>query len=315
MTEDELSNLARQRDWRAVLAAVDLPPDSLSKRFRLWARLATGQFTEADAGDLRALLTGPIAPKDWWSLWRLRSVHGRTLEALVPTLHAQLVEAAWREGAPAFHESFLSAPLLGVLSSLPRAWGPWRVQLGGSPAQVDPERRIEVMRWLVDALCDLEDLGLSDVDQHRTALELVEGKRPALLPELAASLEHTARETAPWEHLGRVLATHPRTTADAWVTALDAMLLHEDVLAHLPSAVDAASLAGRIRRVVFRKTPLRALECALVELEGQRLGLLRRESPIAEYTWHEGPLDEVLATVSDRRFEEAVSAVLELRQA
>ncbi len=310
MTDEDIERLAEERHWVEVLEAVGTRDDAVARRFRLWARLETGRFTAAHVDDLRALLAGPIASEDRWSLWRLRAAHGRSLERLVAPVHAELVEAAWREQAPLFLENFLSPPLLGVMRALPEAWRGRRLQLGGAPAQVDPTRQRVLWSWLVDTLCDLEQVALSEVEREQCSHLLDAGGAALGLPRLAHWLTEHSRDTAPWEYLGLVLAAQSRATAERCVDALDALLLREDVLAHVPTDVDVPALAARLQRVVFRKTPLRALELALVELDDQRMGLVRRESPIAEYTWHEGALDDVLATVPDRRFEETVRAVM-----
>lgn len=312
MTDEELEGLAREGNWHDVLVAVGTREDLFACRLRLWGLVCTKRFTAEHASDLQALLTGSIADDDRFSLWQLRSAHGRVLEKHVPSLHAQLVEAAWREHSPIFLERFLSVPLWGVINELgtPRIR---HLQLGGAPAQVDAARQHVVFRWLVAQVGKLEKQSLDAASQEACARAIDERRSPKQLPGLAEYLSQHSSDLAPWRYLGQLLARQAPEVAEASLLDLDALLLREDVLAHVPAGV-SASLASRLVRVVFRKTPLRAVELALVELQQGRFGLVRRESPIAEYTWHEGSIDDVTATVPDRRFEEAVRVLIHKKQ-
>lgn len=309
MTNEEIENLARAGKWRDVLGAVGVRDDLFARRLRLWGMVCTKQFTAEHVGDLQALLTGPIADDVRFSLWRLRSTHGRVLETHVPSLHAELVEAAWREHSLGFLESFLSVPLWGVVQELPTR-RTRRLQLGGAPAQVDAARQRIVFRWLVAKVCELEHQPLDEAGQAACASALDDRRSPKLLPGLAEYLSHSSSDLAPWRYLGQLLSRQSPDVAEQCLGALDDLLLREDVLAHVPAEVSSASLPSRLVRVVLRKTPLRAVELALAELQQGRFGLLRRESPIAEFTWHEGSIDDIVATVPDRRFDEAVRALV-----
>lgn len=129
------------------------------------------------------------------------------------------------------------------------------------------------------------------------------------------SLACRAPLTEVLSRLGRlVCATLPVERQRLIAREVDAMLLVLDFRDRLPLA--AAHRAPALRRVVFRATPRRTLEAAVVALEGDGFGVLSRYESANDagrlkpgFVWTEGSLEEALAAVPDTHFAEAVHVV------
>ncbi len=101
------------------------------------------------------------------------------------------------------------------------------------------------------------------------------------------------------------LAEHSPAAGTALMAELDQLLMVEEVRSRMPS--DAAARRESVKRVIFRRSPRRALDVAMVELvePGQFGTVARHQVPAAT----PGTLDEAFAGVPTEHFEDAVKAI------
>ncbi len=299
----------RQKDW-VMLVLLTRAFDEPQARFvNAWAQLEQGN-TELGLTRIRELfqaVAGPIAmePSAPWSVWAFRSRFTATklhewgiLDAVMLKLWATLAQLPAHPSNRFAHE-WVDESLLAVMTALPadaRPPLPW--QLGGAPAALDDAAWARVEEWVRAKAKTFGAVRLAPVTR------LHAHHRPAMLGALVTAM--VASPEATLKALMRI------------ASEFDALLMLEDLRARAP-----AEVKERIERVLFRATPKRVVEAAIVELQNPAAfgALVRHMIPAAgggktatALTWIEGTEDEVTAAMPAEHFTAAIAA-LRLRTA
>ncbi len=299
----------RQKDW-AMLASLTRAFDEPQARFvNAWAQLELGNI-ELGLNRIRELfqaVAGPITmePSAPWSLWAFRSRFTATklsewgiVDAVMLKLWATLAQLPVHPSERFAHE-WVDESLLAVMTALPpdaRPPMPW--QLGGAPASLDDPAWAMVEEWV------------------RAKANAFGAVRLAPVTGL-----HALHRPARFGALVTAMVASPEATLKALMgiaSEFDALLMLEDLRARVP-----AEVKGRVERVVFRATPKRVVEAAIVELQNPAAfgALVRHVIPAAAggktataLTWIEGTEDAVTAAMPAEHFTAAIAA-LRLRNA
>jgi len=298
----------RREDWASVIAlmhAYDAPQARLASA---WAQVELGQITEG-VEQIRQLFRAVEGPFEIdrampWSLWGLRRRFGPS--ALIAWgLHEALMQKLWLElvdlpAASPFASEWVEPSLLAFMTQLPPAVRPplpW--QLGGSMPQLSDDTWERVYAWV---RAQAEAIGLPPKTVFWSLENAMRSSTSAKFRvELFAQFGHELSLIGSENRLRRLARD------------LDAMLVTEDVRQRVPEPVRA-----RLKSVLFRATPKRVVDAAIVELveQGQFGALVRHIVPgkaegktTAELTWVEGSREEVVAVMPSTLFEAAVRAV------
>lgn len=338
----------RLGDWQQLLRPQVRTPH---RRFlSAWAAIALGEPPPLDA--LRELIAdddGAWVLHLTAGLWPFRKQVGvdRLLEW---QLHSPLIERLWRAAAPQllgdryrglrsdFHGGFLADWLSPELTALVTNMAivlptPWH--LGSARPMVEAVSERKLLRW---ARRQAEALPLDEADrQGQRWLDEGIDFEPNFAPEQHVLSDDTDEHGSPlFENatrpfhvfealagrkplievlgcLGRAVALTLSPEARLELARdLERRLLIEDVRARLPP--DAHSRSKSITEVLFRATPRRAVDAAVVRLKGGTFGTLARHPGVGPggvqmLTFTEGNVDEALAAVPELHFAEAVVAL------
>lgn len=303
----------RQKDW-VMLASLTRAFDEPQARFaNAWAQLELGQI-DAGLAQIRELfqeVAGPIEmePSAPWSLWAFRARFTASklgewgiLDALMLKLWATLLELPVHQ-SNRFAEEWVDKSLLAVMTALPpdaRAPMPW--QLGGAAAALDGPAWGRVEDWL---RAKAKAFGAGGVKRAPAALTEHQAlHRPAMFGGLMTAMVASRDATV--------------KSLSAIAREFDAVLMLEDLRARVPQEV-----RERVERVIFRATPKRVVEAAIVELQRPfAFGSLVRHVVAADaegktataMAWVEGTEGEVTAAMPAVHFTAAIAA-LRLRSA
>lgn len=287
----------RRKDWVTLSALLRAFDDPQARFAAGWALLEQGQTTEGieKIQQLFRAVAGPIEVDQAmpWSLWALRQRFGPT-QLLEWGLHDALMHKLWLSltdlpvaDSNTFAREWVEPSLLAFMTQLPPAVRPplpW--QLGGSMPMLDAPSWSKVLTWL---RTQTKALGVSRA-WPETASPKVFGEFGFEMSLLGSEsrLRRLARE-------------------------LDAMLVLEDVRQRVPEEV-----RPQVTSVIFRATPKRVVDAAIVELDdGSHGALVRHVVPAAktpgktttEFAWVQGSEEEVMAAMPAALFEAALKSL------
>lgn len=304
----EAASAFRREDWASLVALVRAYDEPQARFATAWAELELGHVTEG-VEQIRELFRAVAGPLEIdrampWSLWELRRRFGPS--ALIAWgLHEVLMQKLWLEltdlpTTSAFAAEWVEPSLLAFMTQLPapvRPALPW--QLGGSMPLLSDETWVKVYDWV---RAQAKAVGLPPKTFFWSLENAMRTSTSAKFRvELFAQFGHELSLVGSESRLRRLAGE------------LDEMLVTEDVRQRVPEAV-----RPRLKSVLFRATPKRVVDGAIVELiePGQFGALVRHIVPgtvegkmTAELAWVEGSRDEAVAAMPATLFEAAVRAV------
>lgn len=304
------------RRWEAVLSRCSARRGSLSRLFHAWASFELGRPVDVESLSVAIASSEGWALHGSWGLWPFRKRVGvDQLQAW--GLLEPLLAACWSafganvDGSSTFATEWVSPELLAFCRGLDTPFietVPW--QLGSAGAVLDRRGERAVRSW---AVTQLQQAGLSP--DARDALAVLDA------PDELGRFTHTGevafnaisslarREALPLAllPLGQTLRAQPEDAQRRLARELDQLLLTLDLEARLREQKRKVTVA----RVLFRKTPRRALDVVVARLTDGRFGTLARylERGLPGEVWTEGTLDEALAAVPEQHFAAAVQAL------